>query len=213
MSTMRAYHSPRREAQAQATRQAVLDAARSLFGARGVAATTIAEIAEAAEVSRSTVVAMFGTKRAILEALFATLARGSDSAEPVRAQEAWRAMLEAPDAAELLRRHARIARAIHERAAELIEIVTREAQADRELDALRRAGAERRLRDTHAVIDALRERGWLRAGLSRAEATEALWALNHPGLYRALTSERGWSGARWEHWLADLSTRALVNGG
>ena len=211
MSTRRAYHSPLREAQAQATRQAVLDAARSLFGTRGVAATTIAEIAAAAEASRSTVVAMFGTKRAILEALFATLARGSDSAEPVRAQEAWRAMLEASDAVELLRRHAHIARTIHERTAELIEIITREAHADPELDALRRAGAERRLRDTRAVIDALGERGWLRAGLTRPEATDALWALNHPGLYRSLTSERGWSGAHWERWLADLSSRALLD--
>ena len=213
MSTKRAYHSPRREAQALATRQAVLDAARSLFAARGVAATTVAEIAQAAEVSRATVVATFGTKRAILEALFASLARGSDSTEPVRAHQAWRTMLDAPDAAALLRRYAQIARTIHERAAELIEIVTREAQADPELDAVRRAGAERRLRDTRAVVDALGERGWLRTGLSRQEATDTLWALNHPVLYRTLTAERGWTGLRWERWLADLSSRALAGGG
>lgn len=210
MSSKRAYHSPRREAQAQATRESVLEAARSLFSARGVAGTTIAEIAEAAEVSRATVVATFGTKHGILEALFARLARGGDTAEPVRAQAAWRAMLDAPDPAELLRRHAQLGRALQERTAELVEIVSREAAGDPELEALRRAGADRRLGDTRTVIDALAERGWLRPGVSPEEATDVLWALNHPRLYRSLTSERGWSGARWERWFAGVSYRALV---
>lgn len=210
MSTRRAYHSPRREAQAQATRRAVLEAARSLFSTRGVAATTIAEIAAAAEVSRATVVATFGTKHGILEALFATLARGSDTGEPVRTQEAWRAMLGTRDPAELLRRYAHLGRTLQERTAELVEIVSREAPADPELEALRRAGAERRLRDTRTVIDALAEQGWLRPGLSRDDASDALWALNHPRLYRSLTTERGWSAARWERWFAGVSYGALI---
>jgi AcrR family transcriptional regulator len=210
VSRTRPYHSPRREAQALATRQAILGAARSLFATHGVAATTIAEIAEAATVSRATVVATFGTKRAILEALFAALARGGDPSTPLREQERWRAMLDAEDATELLRRYAHMARAIHERTAELIEIVAREAPGDPVLEALRRAGGERRLGDTRTVIEALDERSWLRAGLSPSEATETLWAMSHPSLFRTLTAERGWSGARWERWLADLAYRALA---
>ena len=184
-----------------------------MFAARGVAATTIGEIAEAATVSRATVVATFGTKHGILEALLATLARGRDTPEPLRRQEEWRAMFDAADATALLRSYARLARAIHERTAELIEIVAREAPGDPEMEALRRAGADRRLRDTRAVIDALAERSWLRPGLSPSEASETLWAMNHPGLYRTLTTERGWTAARWERWLADLSYRALVAAG
>lgn len=210
-SSRRSYHSPRREAQAQATREAILDAARVLFADRGVATTTITEIAEAAAVARATVVAAFGTKRAILEALIAGLARGGADA-PVAERNEWRAMVGAGDAAELLKRHAHIARGIHERTAELIDIIWREAPVDPELENLRRAGAERRLRDTRQVVDALADGSWLRAGLTRSQAAETLWALNHPALYRTLTVDRGWSQLRWERWLADVSYRVLVDG-
>lgn len=211
-SSRRSYHSPRREAQAQATRDAILEAARRLFAERGVAATTLAAIAEAATVSRPTVVAAFGTKRAILEALIARLARGGDAEVPVSKQDESRAMLAADDAADVLRRLARIVRSMHERTAELIDIVTREARADTELEDVRRTGAERRLRDLRRVVDVLAEHSWLRPGLARAEAAETLWALTHPTLYRTLTTERGWSPARWERWLSDVSYRALVSG-
>jgi AcrR family transcriptional regulator len=213
MSSRRSYHSPRREAQAQATREAILDAARVLFADRGVATTTITEIAEAAAVARATVVAAFGTKRAMLEALIARLARGGDAFVPVAERNEWRAMVGAGDAADLLQRHAHIARGSHERTAELIDIVSREAPMDPELEDLRRAGAERRLRDTRQVVDALADRSWLRAGLTRSQAAETLWALNHPVLYRTLTADRGWPPLRWERWLADVSCRVLVDGG
>lgn len=189
-----------------------MDAAGALFAERGVAATTITEIAERATVSRATVVATFSTKRAILEALIGRMARGGDRELRVTQQDEWRAMLAAPDAAELLRRHAHIAARIHLRVAELVEIITREAAADSELEDVRHAGAERRLRDTREVIDALAERAWLRTGLPRSQATETLWALNHPALFRTLTVERGWSASRWERWLADVSYRTLVIG-
>jgi AcrR family transcriptional regulator len=212
-STGRAYHSPRRDAQAQATRDGILDAARALFAERGVAATRITDVADAAKVSRATVVATFGTKRGILESLIARTARGDDVEVRLTQQAEWRDMLAAADAAELLRRHANIAARVHQRVAELIEIITREAGVDPELEEVRRAGAERRLRDTRQVIDALAERSWLRAELSRPQATETLWALNHPVLFRTLTVERGWSPGRWARWLADVSFHTIAAGG
>ena len=60
------YHSQRRQEQAEATRQAILDAARALFIERGYAGTTVADIAAVARVAVPTVYASVGTKPSIL---------------------------------------------------------------------------------------------------------------------------------------------------
>ncbi|MGH9020015.1 MAG: TetR/AcrR family transcriptional regulator [Acidimicrobiales bacterium] len=61
-----AYHSERRQEQAEATRQAILDAARTLFVERGYARTTIADIASLAHVAVPTVYVSVGPKPSIL---------------------------------------------------------------------------------------------------------------------------------------------------
>src|ERR1700738_890412 len=60
------YRSERREEQAAATRQAILEAARALFVERGYARTTVAEIASSAHVAVPTVYVSVGPKPAIL---------------------------------------------------------------------------------------------------------------------------------------------------
>lgn len=65
----RPYRAPRRAAQAEATRQAILDAAHQLFLTDGYAATSIKSIAQAADVSDQTVYATFGDKPSLLVAV------------------------------------------------------------------------------------------------------------------------------------------------
>jgi AcrR family transcriptional regulator len=67
--TSRKYHSPRRQQQAEATRTAIVHAARKLFAEQGYLATTLQAIAREAEVSVPTLYAVFGSKAAILSAL------------------------------------------------------------------------------------------------------------------------------------------------
>ena len=54
----------------QATRAAILKAARRLFGERGFAATTIDDVAAAAHVAKGAVYHHFATKEALFEAVF-----------------------------------------------------------------------------------------------------------------------------------------------
>src|SRR5262249_48744247 len=65
----RPYHSPLRRAQAEETRNRILDAALRLFSGQGYAATTIAAIAAEAGVVPETVYATFRTKRGIIDGL------------------------------------------------------------------------------------------------------------------------------------------------
>src|SRR5262245_41207405 len=65
----RAYDSTLREEAAAATRSGVLAAAKALFAKRGIDAVTIAELAEKAGVSASTVYALFKSKEGVLLAL------------------------------------------------------------------------------------------------------------------------------------------------
>lgn len=58
-----------------ATTEAILTAARHLFGARGFAATTVDDIAEQAEVAKGAVYHHFKTKDALFEAVFDQVSR------------------------------------------------------------------------------------------------------------------------------------------
>jgi AcrR family transcriptional regulator len=98
----RAYSSPLRAEQAQATRRRILDAARAQFLAGGWTRTTVKVIADAAAVSPATVYAVFGTKRAVLSVLIdEALASGlPDPDHP----DAWPEIVRHPGQSERARR-------------------------------------------------------------------------------------------------------------
>ena len=79
-SVKRPYDNSRRQAQARATRQAVIESAKRLFTDHGYPATTIEAVADAADVPLPTVYRLFGSKRALLTAVLDTSlgARGAD---------------------------------------------------------------------------------------------------------------------------------------
>ena len=66
-----------RQRQAQATREQVAAAARRLFAERGYIATTIAAIAEAADIPAPTIYSAFGTKKKILDEVLELWIRGT----------------------------------------------------------------------------------------------------------------------------------------
>src|SRR6202020_2755460 len=79
-ATLRSQH-------AEATRRAVLDAARSLFGRQGYAQTSVDEIADAARVTKGAVYHHFANKEALFRAVYAEVeadaqARALRAADP-----------------------------------------------------------------------------------------------------------------------------------
>jgi len=50
----------------------------------------------------------------------------------------------------------------------------------------------------------------LRDEMNDSEATEIVWAIASPELYRLLTVDRGWSKEHFSQWLGDTLTRLLL---
>src|SRR5215216_4452283 len=92
----RPYNSPRRRAQAAATRREILDAAQRLFERQGYAATTMAAIAAEAGVALKTVYVAFDTKSGVLRALWNMLLRGDVGDAPVGERSWYREVVEEP---------------------------------------------------------------------------------------------------------------------
>lgn len=205
----RSYRSPRRQEQAEQTRERVLDAARRLFEARGWEGTSVAAIAEEAGVSAETVYARFRNKRTLLGELVQSAVRGPDP-RPVPEQEGPRALAAETDQRAQLRIFAADVVLRLERAAPLVGVVSAASSSEPELaELLERLHADR-LRNLRVLVDALAANGSLR--LPADAAVETVWALTSPELHQLLVRVRGWSRRRYCDWLAESLAAVLLPG-
>jgi TetR/AcrR family transcriptional regulator, regulator of autoinduction and epiphytic fitness len=206
----RPYHSPQRQQQAQLTRRKLLVAARRLFAMQGYAATTLPAIAREAGVSAPTVTAVFGTKAGLLDALINLEVRGDAESPPLTERAWWQAMLSEPDPRRQLALHAVNVRHIHQRSADVAEIVRGAATADPEIAALLRQRADGRLDDARMVAQSLYDKGALAPGVTLQWATDVLWAMSSHDTYWMLVRERGWPAEEYERWLASSLIHSLL---
>lgn len=211
----RPYRSAVRQAQAAATRTAVLEAARALFTERGYAATTVTAVAERAEVAVDTVYAAVGRKPQLLIALvdeaLAGRGRATPAAEPTTAEERdyVRAIHEAHTAADKL---ATYAAALAHRQADVVPLVAALRQAAASDDSARQAWqglAQRRADNMLRLAAELRATGELRDDLDDHQVADVLWTTNAPE-YLELLAARGLDAAGVERLLRDLWTRTLL---
>jgi AcrR family transcriptional regulator len=208
--TSRPYRSPRREAQARATRLDVLEAARRLFVERGYAATTMAEVAAAAGVARKTVTTSFPTKRDLLMAVWDLALKGADSEVPVAMQEWFLQAMAEPDPyrqIELIAHHTRM---IRDRAGDVMEALAAAAAADPEIAAQQKQMTTEYYANQGQIIESLAAKGALRTDLTLAEANDVLFALNSGHVYHDLVRFRRWPGERFEAWLAATLQQQLL---
>src|SRR6476646_8403391 len=108
----RSYHSPRRQAQAAATRRSILEAAQRLFVQEGYPATTMEAIAAEAGVALKTVYLAFATKSGLLRALWDLLLKGDEDEAAVDQRQWFLEVVNEPDPERQLRLNARNARVV-----------------------------------------------------------------------------------------------------
>jgi AcrR family transcriptional regulator len=199
----------RRQLKAQATRQRVLDAALGLFLNDGYTTTTIATIADAADVAVQTVYAVFGNKRAILDELRQRAVTG-DSGGPLRDREDWQAMERERDPQEQLRSLAAIATRIGAAMGPLYRVMSGAAASDPEIAEVFRQQQQARYDDQKHVARSLARRGHLRDDLTAKEATDIMWTIASPPTHHSLVVERDWTAEKYEQWLADTLIALLL---
>lgn len=200
----RPYSSAIRQAQAGATRRAIISAARQVFIDSGYASATVEAVAAAASVSVPTVYAVFGSKPALLSAVVADAGSESD----IRAL-AERALGETDPRARLASA-ARVVRTIMQRERPLLELVEQAGTGSPDLEHARRQVHDQQRDALGRVLRPMHERKTLRRDLGLAEAIATFSALASPESYRMLVVEVGWSPARWERWLGDSAARLLL---
>lgn len=208
VKSKRRYDASRRRAQAARTRDAILDVAHRQFVEQGYAATTVAGIAAEAGTSVETVYKGFGGKSGLVHALWERGLRGrrrvpapersdllsSSEDDPVRVLRGWSRFL-----AELTPEMAPIMLLVRGAAATDPDMAALLAEAD----------AQRRTRMRHNARR-LKQRGWLRPGVSLARATDILWTYSSPELYELLVLKSGWSVKRYGDFVGDAMIAALL---
>ena len=197
----------RRDAHAQQTRRAVVQAATDLFLAQGYAATTIDQIAARAGVSRPTVFSV-GNKAALLSLARDVAIAGDDEQVEVAARQSAQRVLAEPDPVRLVDLLAEHVTGVQERYARLDEVLHAAALGDPELAELWRTSEQQRHQGARLFLDALAAR--TRLPLPRDEAVDVLWLLMAPDVHRRLVGGCGWSRERYVSWLAGTLRAQLL---
>ncbi|WP_240137841.1 TetR/AcrR family transcriptional regulator [Streptomyces sp. MUM 178J] len=167
----RPYHSGKRQAAADETRQRILAAARTLLSGASAHQVSVDAVAKAADVSRQTVYNAFGSKSGLLEALFDTLAARAG----MDVQEAFAA----PDAATALTRFTEAFCRFWDSDRTVIRRLRGMAVLDRDLDRLLRERDEMR---RSALTELLRRF----TDAPEPETVDIIWQLTGFEAYDAL---------------------------
>ncbi len=206
----RGYHAPARTERAGMTRRAVLAAARELFTTQGYSATTVAAIAERAEVAVDTVYAAVGRKPAVLRELVETAISGMDRAVPAEQRDYVLAIRAAPTARGKIRAYAVALAQMGPRTAPVFQALRDAAARDPDCAALHREITERRAANMRVFAADLRSTGELRTDLSDEEVADIVWSMNATEYYLLLVEQRGWTPERFGAHLFDAWCRILL---
>ncbi len=185
-----------------ATKDQIAGAARGLFAAQGYVATTIAAIADAADIPAPTIYSAFGSKAKILQAVAWGLTMTLDvdrSHDEALAQT---------DPAEGLRLAANIQRRQFELMYDVIAVYQEAARTDPEIaaDVQQIMGNRETAFRRHVQSIAAH----LAPGVTVDDGVDIYLALVLPEIYRTLVAERRWAVDRYEKWLADSLIHQLL---
>lgn len=205
--TPRTYSSPARQAEAQRTRAAIVDAAARLFTRDGYTRTTMKDIARDAGVSVQSV-HLAGPKAALLIAAFERTFAGDEGSHSLAERPAIAEIMARPDPRDAVRGWLDYVTRANTATAGIVRAMTVAAETDElaagaiaDLDARRRA-------DMGLAARWLVERGLLDPDETE-QATDELNHLVGPETYAFFVTTSGWSIDRYRAWL-ETTLEALL---
>ena len=197
-----------RDVRAAATRARMIRAAYELFSAEGHRATTMERIAKRAGVAVQTVYFTFHTKDELLQAVHEWAVLGDEPTIP--AQQPWILVaMEQPDGREALCLAVAGIAEIEARVAPLIPVYHAVTQSPagavfRRSEVLRREGMAE-------LAAALAAKTPLQTAMTLPRASDLLFVLTGPEVYRSFVQHAGWSHDQWIEWMSALLVRELFD--
>jgi AcrR family transcriptional regulator len=194
----------RRAEYAALTRQAIIDAARTLFATKGFFATTVDDIASGARVAPATVYAVGGGKHGLLS----TLIDDWQNAPIIAATYEHIATLS--DGEAILRATASGTREVREQWGDVMRMVLVTAPHDPRVAEPLAAVTGNYRQGMALTARRLADLGALKADVTVADAADVLWFYFGYYSYLTLTDENGWSLPDAEEWLLGQASSALL---
>jgi AcrR family transcriptional regulator len=194
---------------AEATQQAIIEAATQLFTHHGYHATAIGSIASEAGVAVQTIYNSVGSKREVLSRVLDFAAAGVSAPTPV-AQSMREQAERATNPGQILDELVEFWRGALPRTAPIFRVIREAAASDPAVAALERRRSSQRLRNYGEAAGLLAERGVLRAALTIDDAAATIFAIGHPETYRSLVLDGEWEETRWATWARDALGTTLL---
>jgi len=206
----RGYDASRRRRKAEASRRAVLARAWELFRGHGFGATTIGQIARAAEVSKEFIYKNFGGKPGLVHAIYTESLLGA-SGIPAE-QRSDLAQITTNDPRALMRQFGRFVTEVSPLSSP-VYLLIRDAAASGDADMatlLREVDDARYARMLHNARHLL-SRGLLRADLSETNVADVFFTATTAELYETLVLKLGWTPRRYGDFIAATLTANLLD--
>ena len=208
VKSRRPYDSRARKEQAARNRDAALDAAERLFQERGYAGTSIASIAQEAGLSVQTIYKVFGSKSGLVKEIYFRGLIGKGDAAAYERSDAMRER--EVDPRRIMRQWGALTAEVASVVSPIRLLMRSAALADPEMEGLLRETDEDRLERMRHHARFLKERGYLREGVTLGEATDILWTCSSVEMYDLLVIQRGWPLPRFARFVADFMITALL---
>jgi DNA-binding MarR family transcriptional regulator len=204
----RAYDGRGRQEQARATRERVIDVARSVFLENGYGPTTVQAVAAKAGVSVETIYKGFGGKPGLVRAI---QERGLEGRGPRPAESRSNEVsAREEDPRVIVKRWGDFVVEISPIVSPMHLLIRSAAASEPELASLLREIDDARLARMTQNARMLEDRGFLRPEVSVDEAAEIMWGYTAPELYELLVVRRGWSPRDLGTFVAEALEAALL---
>ncbi|MGW6378435.1 TetR/AcrR family transcriptional regulator [Rhodococcus sp. NPDC055112] len=202
----RRYDASSRQRQARVRRRAVVVAAKELFERNGFRATTLAAVADRANVSVKGLYKSFGSKAALAKAVFDFVIAGDDEPASVADRPEQQAMLAEPDVRRKIEMFIR-GLALRQQRSANVQILIRDGRhVDNSLIPVWQQLSDEGLAGMTMLARHLVATGQLRPDIELDEVRDVLWNYLAIDTYERLVLTQGWTLDRYSDWV----TRTIV---